>query len=187
MSICYNNSMKLLVLFGAPAVGKATVGKLIATQTNFKLFHNHMIMDGVMDLFGVGTSSENRLSKLIRTAVIEEAASSEIDLIFTYVWNFGSGRGKDNISIYKDIYESRGGEVFFVELTAPLATRIERADTIDRREMKAHAPSGERVTQLESALDFHSPKPFYFDNFSQIDTTNKTADDTARRVISIVS
>ena len=123
--------MKLLIIFGAPAVGKATVGKLIASQTDFKLFHNHMIMDGVMDLFGVGTLSENRLSKLIRTAVIEEAASSGIDLIFTYVWNFGSERGKDNISIYKDIYESRGGEVFFIELTASLLTRVERADTID--------------------------------------------------------
>lgn len=178
--------MKLLIIFGAPAVGKATVGKLIASQTDFKLFHNHMIMDGVMDLFGVGTLSENRLSKLIRTAVIEEAASSGIDLIFTYVWNFGSERGKDNISIYKDIYESRGGEVFFIELTASLVTRVERADTIDRKEMKAHAPNGERVSQLESALDFHSPRPFYFDNFLQIDTTNKTAEDTAKQIISIV-
>lgn len=59
--------MKLLILFGPPAVGKTTIGKLIESTTDFKLFHNHMVMDGIMHIFGVGTPSEDRLSKIVRT------------------------------------------------------------------------------------------------------------------------
>lgn len=57
--------MKLLVLIGPPAVGKATVGRIIAEKTNFKLFHNHMIMDGVIELFGVGTPAEDGADEII--------------------------------------------------------------------------------------------------------------------------
>lgn len=52
--------MKLLVLFGPPAVGKMTIGKAIEDRSDFKLFHNHMVMDGIMRLFGVGSESEDR-------------------------------------------------------------------------------------------------------------------------------
>jgi len=91
--------MKLLILFGPPAVGKTTIGKLIERATDFKLFHNHMVMDGIMHIFGVGTPSEDRLSKMVRTNIIEEAASQGTNLIFTYVWNFGKEKGKVNIDL----------------------------------------------------------------------------------------
>ena len=179
--------MKLLIIIGPPAVGKATVGRIVAENTNFKLFHNHMVMDGIIELFGVGTPSEDRLSKLIRAEVIKEAAESGLDLIFTYAWNFGSEKGKNNIDYFKELYESRGGEVTFVELTAPLETRIERAETPHRKKTKAHAPDAKRVAYLNSIFDYKSPEPFYFENYSHIDTTGKTAQDVASEVISIVS
>lgn len=66
--------MKLIIIFGPPAVGKTTVGKILEQKTDFKLFHNHMVMDGVMHLFGVGSPSEDKLSRLIRENIIKEAA-----------------------------------------------------------------------------------------------------------------
>ena len=95
---------KLLIIFGPPSVGKTTVGKVIESKTDFKLFHNHMVMDGIMHLFGVGTSSEDKLSRIIRESVIKEAARNDMNLIFTYVWNFGKEKGKTNIDFYKNIY-----------------------------------------------------------------------------------
>lgn len=179
--------MKLLILFGAPAVGKATVGKIIESKTDFKLFHNHMVMDGIMHIFGVGTPAEDRLSKHIRTQIISEAAASDIDLILTYVWNFGLDKGKVNIDAYKAIYESRGGDVLFVELTAPLNIRIERAAHPDRQQLKAHAPSPERVAQLENVLETTSPTPFFYPNaYVQIDTANKSAEQIAEEVIAVL-
>ena len=178
--------MKLLILIGPPAVGKATVGRIIAEKTNFKLFHNHMIMDGVIELFGVGTPAEDTLSKLIRSEVIKEAAEAGIDLLFTYAWNFGSEKGKNNIAAFKDVYEARGGEVIFVELIAPLKTRLRRAETSERKRTKIHAPNAKRVAYLDSIFTYESPQPFYFHNYTQIDTTKRSAEDVADEIISIV-
>ena len=175
--------MRLLILIGPPAVGKATVGRKIAERTDFRLFHNHMIMDGVIELFGVATPAEDRLSKLIRAEVIREAAESGLDLIFTYAWDFSHEKDKNNIERYKEIYESHGGEVSFIELTAPLDERMKRAETFERKRTKAHAPDAERVRYLDSVFDYTSPEVFPFDRYLQIDTTDKSADETADEII----
>lgn len=180
--------MKLLVLFGAPAVGKTTIGTLIESKTDFKLFHNHMVMDGIMHIFGVGTPSENRLSKIVRTQIIEEAAQTGIDLIFTYVWDFSKEKGKANIDTYKKLYESYGGEVIFVELVAPLKTRVERASSPERHTSKSHAPDPERVAYLDEILDFNSPSPFFYpEAYKKIDTTDKTSEQVTQEIISLLS
>lgn len=175
--------MKLLILFGPPAVGKTTIGKLLESKTDFKLFHNHMVMDGIMHIFGVGTPSEDRLSKIVRTNIIEEAASQKINLIFTYVWNFGKEKGKTNIDTYKEIYESHGGEVIFVELIAPLEVRVKRAGSPDRQRTKTHAPGPKRVAYLEEKMNLKSPSPFFYpESHRKIDTTNKSPDQIAKEV-----
>ncbi len=179
--------MKLLILFGPPAVGKTTVGKLLEAKTDFKLFHNHMVMDGVMHIFGVGTPSEDRLSKLIRTSIIKEAAARGVNLFFTYVWNFAREKGRSNIDTYKDIYESHGGQVLFIELAAPLDTRIDRAGSLDRQQTKAHAPGPERVAYLENKLDLKTPSPFFYpEAYKRIDTTDKTAEEVAKEIMALL-
>jgi dephospho-CoA kinase len=175
--------MKLLILFGAPAVGKTTIGKLLESTTNFKLFHNHMVTDGIMHIFGVGSPSEDRLSKIVRTAIIEEAASQQINLIFTYVWNFNREKGKTNIDSYKNIYESHGGEVLFVELVAPVEVRVARAGSVDRKQTKTHAPGPERVAALEKNLGLKSPSPFFYPKmYTKIETTDKTPEQIAKEI-----
>ncbi|MDD5721286.1 MAG: hypothetical protein PHT16_02475 [Candidatus Pacebacteria bacterium] len=178
--------MKLLILFGPPAVGKTTVGKIIESKSDFKLFHNHMALDGVMHLFGVGTSSENKLSRIIRENIIKEAAENKINLIFTYVWDFGQERGKNNIDFYKNIYESAGGKVIFVELVAPLSIRAERADNPMRGVEKKYAPNKEHVLALENTLNFTSPTPFFYPNYTKIDTENKTPEAIAEEILPLL-
>ncbi len=179
--------MKLLILFGPPAVGKTTVGEIIESKTNFKLFHNHMVMDGVMHIFGVATPVEDLLSREFRTRIIEEAAKSGIDLIFTYVWNFGKPKGKENIDRYKEIYESRGGSVLFAELAAPLEERLKRAKSPGRWKDKAHAPDSDRVEAMEKMLNFTSPSPFFYpEKYKKFDTQGKSPEAIAEEVIAFV-
>lgn len=175
--------MKLLILFGPPAVGKTTIGKLIEQNTDFKLFHNHMVMDGVMHLFGVGSASEDKLSRLIRENIIKEAAENKINLIFTYVWNFAKEKGKTNIDAYKKIYEDNGGEVIFAELTAPIEERSLRANDPSRNKEKFYAPNKERVLILEETHNFKSPEPFFYDNYIKINTENKAPEVIAKEVM----
>lgn len=179
--------MKLLIIFGPPAVGKTTVGQIIESKTDYRLFHNHMIMDGVMHIFGVGTRSEDKLSRQIRTEIMTEAAKNNINLIFTYVWNFAKSKGKINIDTYKEIYESNGGNVLFVELTAPLNVRTSRAEQPERLSQKMHAPNAERITQLEKSLNFTSPDPFFYpESYLRIDSTSKDPNQIADEIIALL-
>lgn len=175
--------MKLLIIFGPPAVGKLTVGRSIEKETDFKLFHNHAVMDDIMHIFGRGTPAEDRLSRTIREHVIEEAARSELSLIFTYVWNFSRDKGKRNIDRYKEIYESYGGSVYFIELTAPRDIRAERASNPERYRQKAYAPSAEEIRQ-EDVQNFQSPSPFFYPEiYRQIDTSDKAPEEIATEII----
>ena len=44
--------MKLVFLFGDAAVGKMTVGQQLTKITDLKLFHNHMSIEPVLEIFG---------------------------------------------------------------------------------------------------------------------------------------
>lgn len=44
--------MKLLFLIGNAAVGKMTVGQDLMKLTGLRLFHNHMTIESVLEIFG---------------------------------------------------------------------------------------------------------------------------------------
>lgn len=46
--------MKLIFLYGPPAVGKFTVGKVLVKLTGYKLFHNQLTSDLVESIFDRG-------------------------------------------------------------------------------------------------------------------------------------
>ena len=54
--------MKLVVIFGPHAVGKMTVGQELSKITGLKLFHNHMTIDVVSDVFDSMPAERNRLT-----------------------------------------------------------------------------------------------------------------------------
>src|SRR6185503_145819 len=47
---------QVIFLFGRPGVGKLTVGELLATETGYRLLHNHAVVDLVTSLFAFGTA-----------------------------------------------------------------------------------------------------------------------------------
>lgn len=44
--------MKLVFLIGDAAVGKMTVGQELMKRTGLRLFHNHMTIEPVLEIFG---------------------------------------------------------------------------------------------------------------------------------------
>ena len=44
--------MKLVFMIGNAAVGKMTVGQALAKITGLRLFHNHMTIEPVLEIFG---------------------------------------------------------------------------------------------------------------------------------------
>jgi len=126
--------MDLLVIFGPPAVGKMTVGREVARLTGYKVFHNHMTVEPVLELFEFGSPPFVRLVSEFRTRVIEEAAESHLPgLVFTFVWALDDPGDKELVDGYVEIVESRGGTVRFVELYAPQEERLARNATTPGR------------------------------------------------------
>ena len=130
--------MRVLVIFGPPAVGKMTVGREIAARSSFRLLHNHATIEPLLEVFDHGTAPFDRLLDEFRIRVIEEAAASGIDLVITFVWPLDDPADLATVERYLAPYAALGAEVAFVELAADLPTRLGR----NRSELRLlHKPS----------------------------------------------
>ena len=120
----------LIMITGPQAVGKMTVGQELAKLTNFKLFHNHMSIDLVNNFFSYSTREGQEMVKMLRINMFKYFSESSIPgIIFTCVVNYDKLSDIENISIFKNIFESNGGKFYYVELNAPLDIRLNRNKT----------------------------------------------------------
>jgi dephospho-CoA kinase len=79
--------MRLLFLYGPPAVGKLTVAKLLAKQSGYVLFHNQLTIDLAQQIFRWGSSEYVELVDALRIEIMKRAATSELSgMIFTFVY-----------------------------------------------------------------------------------------------------
>src|SRR5262249_23673397 len=84
-------SLRFVVLFGAPAVGKRAAGRGMEGTRGLRLFHNHLSIEPVLPFFEFGSPPFVRLVDGFRTRLIEEvAASDHPGVVFTFVWDFGN-------------------------------------------------------------------------------------------------
>ena len=124
--------MRLLVIFGPPAVGKMTVGRAVAARSSFRLHHNHAAIEPLLEVFDYGSPPFTTLMGEWRRRVFEEAAAHGTDLVFTFVWGLDL---EGEAALMRDLiapYVDRGAEVAFVELVADLDTLLVRNRTEHR-------------------------------------------------------
>lgn len=127
--------MRLLFVFGAHAAGKMTVGQAVSRLTPMKLFHNHMTIEPVIELFGAynGAAVER-----LRQVVFEEFAKTDnYGLIFTFIWAFDVPYDEEYVRRLSKMYEDAGAQVDYVELVAPQEVRLVRNRTENRLQHKA--------------------------------------------------
>ncbi|MCR2806669.1 AAA family ATPase [Paenibacillus soyae] len=181
--------MKFVLIFGPQAVGKMTVGRELEKLTGLKLFHNHMTLEMLAPLFGFGPETW-RLSDLFRKEIFEAVSKSDLDgLIFTYVWAFNLQSDWDFVQQVSDIFESKGAEVYWVELEAELERRIERNRTPYRLEQKPSKRNVEFSEQeLKQSLDKYRLNSLEGEikraNYVRINNTNLTPEEAAERIAS---
>ena len=127
--------MKLVILIGNCAVGKMTVGQELAKITGLRLFHNHMMIEPVLEIF-----DEFRGSTIqrLRQVIFEDfAKSDQYGMIFTYMWAFDMQSDWDYIDWVKGIFGLPDEDVYYVELIAPQEVRLQRNVTENRLKHKA--------------------------------------------------
>ncbi len=177
--------MKLLFMVGNAAVGKMTVGQELAKITGLRLFHNHMTIEPVLEIFGQYNSEA---IMRLRQVIFEEFAKTDnYGMIFTYMWAFDRQSDWDYVEYVKSIFMPYDTEFYYVELVAPREVRLERNATENRLSQKASKRDIESSNQrlisddtryrLES-LDGEIP----FDNYMKIDNTNLAPDVVAQMI-----
>jgi len=184
--------MRLLIITGPPAVGKMTVGRAVAERSSYRLFHNHHTIEMLLDVFDYGTPAFRTLNSEFRRRVIEEAAASGADLVFTYVWGLDVAEEADYLERLVAPYD---GHIAVVELVAGLDTRLVRNRTEHRlAEKKSKRDvdwSDANVLELEAeyrmsstpGLDAPGERLLARWPHLVLDNTDLPADETAERIL----
>ncbi|MEM1326102.1 MAG: shikimate kinase [Bacteroidota bacterium] len=180
--------MKFVLIFGPSAVGKMSVGQALADLTDMKLFHNHLSIEAVRPVFDFGTKEFNHLVALYRMEMMKTAVESDIEgLIFTLVWALDNARDFDYVNELVDIFESKGKEVFYVELEASLATRLIRNKDEKRllaKPSKRNLEIAERVLHQEMKYQLNTKgDEFNRPNHLKINNENRSPEEVAHQIV----
>ena len=127
--------MKFVWIVGDSAVGKMTVGQELMKRTGLRLFHNHMMIESVLEIFG---EFRGQTIHALREVVFHEFANSNnYGMIHTVMWAFDMPSDWDYVNHVSDIFRQAGAEIYCVELVAPLEVRLQRNETENRLANKA--------------------------------------------------
>lgn len=177
--------MKLVFIIGSGAVGKMTVGQELMKITELRLFHNHMTIEPVLEIFGY--YDPNTITEL-REAVFRNFARSDgYGMIFTFMWDFDSPSDWDYIEHVKNIFAPYDTEFYCVELVADPEVRRERNKTENRLKHKASKRDLEQSDYRNRLLDGNHrlvsrEGEVPFENYLRIDNTDMPAEEAAELI-----
>ncbi len=175
--------MKLLFLIGNSSVGKMTVGQELCKITPFRLFHNHMMIEPVLEVFG---QFRGDVIQKLRKLIFEEfAKSDQYGLVFTFMWAFDMQSDWDYLESVKKIFDLSEEDIYYVELIAPQEVRLQRNCTENRLKHKASKRdiniSNQRLINDDLRYRCESlPGEIPFPNYLRLENAEITAEEAAR-------
>ena len=172
--------MKLVLIVGAGAVGKMTVGQELMKITNLRLFHNHMMIEPVLEIFG--KFKGDTILKL-REVIFDDFVNDDNEgMIHTLMWAFDMKSDWE----YVENLVSKFAEVYCVELIASQEVRLERNKTENRLINKAskrdiEASNGRLLNEDRHRLVSNEGE-IPFKNYLRINNENLEAKDVAQKI-----
>ena len=177
--------MKLLFLFGNSAVGKMTVGQELTKITPLRLFHNHMMIEPVLEVFG---QFRGDVIQKLRMVVLEEFGKTEnFGLIFTYMMAFDMPSEWEYLQRVKEALGVAEEDVYYAELVAPQDIRLARNGTENRLKHKASKrdidASNQRLIRDDENHRMESlPGEISSPNYIRIENTNISPEEAAQLI-----
>jgi len=177
--------MKLVIIFGAGAVGKMTVGQELRKITDLRLYHNHLDIELVREVFG---ELQKGVGDRIRQVVFEEFVKSEqYGLIFTFMWALEHQSEWDYLDKLVDIFRREDAEIYYIELVATQEARLSRNSTENRLQHKAskrdiEASNARLLNEDESYRLVSHDGEMPFENYIKIDNTNLPPESVATMI-----
>lgn len=177
--------MKFVWIVGDSAVGKMTVGQELMKLTGLRLFHNHMMIEPVLEIFD---AFRGDVVQKLREVVFREFAVSESKgMIHTFMWAFDMPSDWEYVRHVSEIFQQQGAEIYVVELVAPQEIRLQRNGTPNRLAHKASKrdveASNQRLIRDNARYRLESlPGEIPFENFLKIDNSDLPADVVAAMI-----
>jgi len=126
--------VKLIFIHGPAASGKLTVARALSELTGLAVFHNHLVVDALLEKLPFGDPEFVRLREAMWMAAFETAAKAGTSLIFTFAPEPTVGPGfPERVSA---LIGAEGGDVKFVKLTLSDAEQERRIANDSRREFR---------------------------------------------------
>ena len=172
--------MKLVLIVGAGAVGKMTVGQELMKITNLRLFHNHMMIEPVIDIFG--KFKGDTILKL-REVIFDDFTKSDCEgMIHTLMWDFEMKSDWE----YVENLVKKFDEVYCVELIASQEVRLQRNKTENRLLNKASKrdidASNNRLLNEDTHRLVSYEGEIPFKNYLRINNENLEAKEVAKLI-----
>lgn len=124
--------MDLVFLHGPAAAGKLTVARELSALTGLPVFHNHLVVDLLLEVFEFGSPEFVRLRERFWLETFSEAARAGRSLIFTFAPENTVPPGFPE-RVVSTVGE-HGGRVRFVQLRISDAEQERRIENPNRRE-----------------------------------------------------
>jgi hypothetical protein len=127
--------LKLIFLYGPPAVGKLAIATRLSKATGLFLFHNHLATDLARSvMYPLGWKEYSDLASEIRLTVARVLLARKArGLIMTYAYGLESYQGRDDLAFIKALRRevaAAGRMIYFIKLIASpsvLGSRVSRA------------------------------------------------------------
>jgi shikimate kinase len=150
--------MRVVFLYGPPAVGKHAVGTRLATLTGFRLFHNHLTVNLATAIFARESEPWVRLLQGLRRYVYAEAARAGTDLVVTGVYRGTTEQARNWHAMLQPV-RAAGGQVLFVQLHCSREELFRRVQNPSRQALdKLTAPAS--LEALLGRWDLFARVPF---------------------------
>jgi chloramphenicol 3-O-phosphotransferase len=165
--------MELIFLHGRPAAGKLTVARALSERLHYPVFHNHLVVNLLTEVFPFGSDPFVRLREQMWMWVFTDAAVANTSIIFTFAPDRTVKAGFP--SRVQEAVENDGGRVCFVGLLVSDAEQERRIMLPIRREL--HKLSDvETLRSMRGRYGFAEQPPSDFTIDTELDTVEEAAD-----------
>jgi len=171
--------MKLIIIYGPPAIGKLTIAKELEKITSYKVFHNHLTLDMIEGIFSSKDKIFWPLVHEIRLRMIEAAANEKVKgIIFTSGYR---GQSKDEtLEEMIKINKKYHGVTYFVHMKCDKKELFKRVKYEERKKY-LKTLTIVKLKKALSAWDMKKDVPFSKNNIT-IDNTNLSAKNVAKMI-----
>ncbi len=177
--------MKFVFIIGDAAVGKMTTGQELMKITDLRLFHNHMTIEPVIEIFG---RYDGKTIAELRDLIFRNyAASGNYGMIFTLMMDFDMPSEWEYLEHIRKIFEPYGTEFYYVELIAPQEIRLQRNVTEIRLRNKPskldlEASNRRLLDDDRNHRCVSREGEIPFENYLRIDNSDKGPEEVAKMI-----